>query len=302
MVFTTRLYYNRQRKDSVTTVQLKNKQFDQECALEKNRKFLQSQENSKRAMKKLFFVSCICLFFMVCEFIGGLMSHSLAIMVDAAHMFSDVAGFMISFFAIYISQRKQTFESSYGYHRAEILGPMLSIFVIWGLLVWLNIEAIKRVIDPPTNINADVMLVTSIVGLICNIVNFCALNCACGSDPAEIAETEHVSESEHDDWTVEGKSTMHQKKPHLALTQVLLGVYVPRQAHMCIMKQSQSKVSRVEHELDKIDNDNEEDLEKGSINSASKNNDAIYNSANGQKRKFSLQEQRTNNILKDTHI
>jgi zinc transporter 2 len=160
-------------------------------------------------MKKLFFVSCICFFFMICEFIGGLYSHSLAIMVDAAHMFSDVAGFMISFFAIYISQRKATFNNSYGYHRSEILGAILSIFVIWGLLVWLNIEAVARMIDPPKNINADVMLITAIIGLICNIVNFCALNCACGSDAAENEITEHVSESEHDDWTIENKSKVH---------------------------------------------------------------------------------------------
>lgn len=229
MVFTTRLYYNRQRKESVTSVQINKKEFEQECALEKSKKFLNSQENSKRAMKKLFFVSCICLFFMVCEFVGGILSGSLAIMVDAAHMFSDVAGFMISFLAIYISQRKQTFNNSYGYHRSEILGAMLSIFVIWGLLVWLNIEAIKRIIVPPKDINADVMLITAIIGLLCNIVNFCALNCACGTEAADENPTEHVSESEHDDWTIDKKSHLpHVKKPHLALTQVLLGVYVPR--------------------------------------------------------------------------
>ena len=40
---------------------------------------------------------------MITEFVGGYISNSLAIMTDAAHMFSDVAGFMISFFSIYIS-------------------------------------------------------------------------------------------------------------------------------------------------------------------------------------------------------
>ena len=170
-------------------------------------------------MKKLFFVSCICLFFMICEFIGGIISHSLSIMVDAAHMFSDVAGFMISFFAIYLSQRKQTFNKSYGYHRSEILGALLSIFVIWGLLIWLNIQAIDRIITPPTNINADVMLITAIIGLFCNIINFCALNCACGTPQAENLTSEYLSESEHDDWTIDKKSNLpHVQKPHLALT------------------------------------------------------------------------------------
>lgn len=186
-------------------------------------------------MKKLFFVSLICLFFMVCELIGGIISGSLAILVDAAHMFSDVAGFMISFVAIYISQRKVTFNKSYGYHRAEVLGAMLSVFVIWGLLIWLNIEAINRIITPPKDINADVMLITSIIGLMCNIINFCALNCACGTDIEEEDANEQI-ESDHDDWTIDMKDELPHKKTHLELTQILLGVYKPRQAHLCIMR------------------------------------------------------------------
>jgi zinc transporter 2 len=54
-------------------------------------------------MKKLLFVSFICFFFMVCEFAGGIISGSLAILADAAHLLSDVAGFMISYLAIHIS-------------------------------------------------------------------------------------------------------------------------------------------------------------------------------------------------------
>jgi zinc transporter 2 len=92
-------------------------------------------------MKKLFFVSFICFIFMGLELAGGILSGSLAILTDAAHMFSDVAGFMISFFSIYISQNNSPFAYSYCYHRAEILGAFMSIFLIWGLLGWLNYEA-----------------------------------------------------------------------------------------------------------------------------------------------------------------
>ena len=135
-------------------------------------------------MKKLFFVAVICFIFMGCEFAGGLISGSLAIMADAAHMFSDVAGFMISFFSIYVSQSKATANYSMGYHRAEILGAMLSIFLIWGLLGWLNYEAIQRLKDPP-DINADVMLITACIGFACNVINFCALGAEFGSEEEE---------------------------------------------------------------------------------------------------------------------
>jgi zinc transporter 2 len=79
------------------------KNFKNKCALEHDRKFKKKIEQGNKAMKKLFFVSFICFIFMGLEFAGGVISGSLAILTDAAHMFSDVAGFMISFFSIYIS-------------------------------------------------------------------------------------------------------------------------------------------------------------------------------------------------------
>ena len=81
---------------------------------------------------------------MVFEIIGGYYSNSIAIMTDAAHMFSDVAGFMISYLSIYLGARSSTFKLSFGYARAEILGAMASIFIIWGLLIWLMVEAVHR--------------------------------------------------------------------------------------------------------------------------------------------------------------
>ena len=70
------------------------------CALENDKIFLKNQEKSFRAMRKLLFVACICLLFMVIEYVGGAISHSLAILTDASHMLSDVAAFMISYFSI----------------------------------------------------------------------------------------------------------------------------------------------------------------------------------------------------------
>jgi zinc transporter 2 len=60
----------------------------------------QSNKISRIARRKLLSVSIVCFLFMFCEIIGGYLANSLAIMTDAAHMLSDVAGFMISYFAI----------------------------------------------------------------------------------------------------------------------------------------------------------------------------------------------------------
>ena len=122
------------------------------------------------------------------------MSGSLAIMTDAAHMFSDVAGFLISFISIYISQNKSTFKYSYGYHRAEVLGALTSIFFIWALLIWLNYEATQRILNPPEKINADVMLITAIIGFLCNIINICQLEADSSSSEEDINESENSTE------------------------------------------------------------------------------------------------------------
>ena len=192
-------------------------------------------------MKKLFFVSAICFIFMVCEFVGGIISNSLAILADAAHMFSDVAGFMISFFAIYIAQNKATFGKSMGYHRAEIIGALGSIFIIWGLLVWLNIEATNRLITPPNDIEPNIMLITAIIGFICNVVNFVALNCGCGETPGDDEEESDLEDLEYGqsnnlDSTINDslEKSGRSIKSKYSLADSLSAVYKPRQFHNCI--------------------------------------------------------------------
>jgi len=99
-------------------------------------------------MKKLIIVSFFCITFMIIEIIGGALAHSMAIMTDAAHLLSDFSGFLISIFSIWIGTRPASRYMSYGYHRAEIIGALGSIVLIWGLTLWLIFEAINRVITP----------------------------------------------------------------------------------------------------------------------------------------------------------
>jgi len=121
-------------------------------------------------MKKLIWVTIICIFFMVCEIVGGVISNSLAIMSDAAHMLSDFSGFAISMFSIIISRRKPTKSLSYGYYRCEVIGALLSVFLIWGITAWLVYEAIHRIINKEYEIEGTIMLIVAVVGFICNIL------------------------------------------------------------------------------------------------------------------------------------
>lgn len=126
-------------------------------------------EANLKARRKLSYAAGFCLLFMIAEVIGGYFANSLAIMTDAAHLLSDLAGFFISIFALWVSTRPATSRMSFGFHRAEILGAILSVLLIWlltGFLLW---EAVRR-IQKPQPVNGRLMLIVSAIGLLINII------------------------------------------------------------------------------------------------------------------------------------
>merc|ERR1719167_757386 len=132
----------------------------------------QSREEGidKRARRKLILASVLCLLFMIGEVIGGVLSSSLAIATDAAHLLTDFASFMISLFAIWLSARPKSQKMSFGWHRAEVLGAIISVLMIWvvtGVLVYM---AIQRVLTRDFEIDPEVMLITSGLGVVVNII------------------------------------------------------------------------------------------------------------------------------------
>jgi len=124
----------------------------------------------KKARNKLIYASILCVLFMIGEIIGGFLSNSLAIATDAAHLLTDFASFMISLFAIWVAAKPKSQKLSFGWHRAEVLGAIVSVLMIWlvtGILVYM---AVLRVINKNYEINAEVMLITSGMGVVVNII------------------------------------------------------------------------------------------------------------------------------------
>lgn len=106
---------------------------------------------------------------MVAECVGGYLSDSLAIMTDAAHLLSDLLAFVISIYALLVGQRAPTDKLTFGSHRAEIVGALTSVILIWGLTIWLIYEAVMRVIYPP-KVDAKIMMITAVFGFVCNLI------------------------------------------------------------------------------------------------------------------------------------
>lgn len=124
---------------------------------------------NKVAMFKLKIISTVCFTFMIIEFICGYLAGSLAIMSDATHLLSDLAGFLISLFSLIVAMKPADRNFTFGYHRFEVLGALASILIIWGLTVWLLMAAIWR-IQHPNPIVGFLMVCIAAGGLLFNII------------------------------------------------------------------------------------------------------------------------------------
>ncbi|GJQ66834.1 putative UDP-glucose:glycoprotein Glucosyltransferase [Trypoxylus dichotomus] len=130
----------------------------------------QSSDIDKKAKKKLIIASILCVVFMIGEVVGGYLSRSLAIATDAAHLLTDFASFMISLFALWMATRPATKKMPFGWYRAEVIGALTSVLLIWvvtGVLVYL---AVERIINDDFEIDAVIMLITSGIGVGVNII------------------------------------------------------------------------------------------------------------------------------------
>ncbi|KAH7424872.1 hypothetical protein KP509_11G029000 [Ceratopteris richardii] len=140
------------------------------CGLSDVRSRAKDSENRLVATRKLGFAVVLCLVFIAVEIVGGLISHSLAVLTDAAHLLSDVAGFAISLFAIWASSWEATPRQSYGFFRLEILGALLSIQLIWLLTGIIVYEAIYRMVHPSQEIDGRLMFFVAAFGFFVNVI------------------------------------------------------------------------------------------------------------------------------------
>lgn len=118
--------------------------------------------------RNLAIVFCLTAFYMVAEAIGGIVTHSLALLADAGHMLTDVAGLGMALLAINFAERPATPERTYGYYRVEILAALTNAVVLIGISVLVLYEAYQRLRNPPA-INSGAMLWIASIGLVVNI-------------------------------------------------------------------------------------------------------------------------------------
>jgi cobalt-zinc-cadmium efflux system protein len=125
---------------------------------------------SGRHRKPLAYALGLTLAYMVAEVVGGLITGSLALLADAAHMLTDAGGLALALLAVRFAERPATPQKTYGYLRAEILSALANAVVLLVVSIYILYEAYQRIISPP-DILSGPMLAVAMVGLLVNLVS-----------------------------------------------------------------------------------------------------------------------------------
>ena len=108
--------------------------------------------------------------FLVVEVVGGIVTQSLALISDAAHMLTDTAALGIALAAIRIGKRPADKRRTFGYHRFEILAATFNAMLLFGVAVYILYEAYLR-LKEPAQIHSTGMLVIAVVGMVVNLLS-----------------------------------------------------------------------------------------------------------------------------------
>ncbi len=105
--------------------------------------------------------------FVITEVIFGVIAHSMALVADAGHNFSDVIGLVLAWWATELGKKAATRRRTYGFKRASILAALANaafLFVALGAIAWEAIQRFGRV-EP---VQTGIMVAVSLVGIVVN--------------------------------------------------------------------------------------------------------------------------------------
>lgn len=125
--------------------------------------------------RRLLLALGVIVVFMVVEFVGGIISGSLALVADAAHMLTDAAALGLAASAQFFALRPADSKLHFGYRRAQVLAAFVNGILMMVLLAWILFEALTRFLNP-VDINSSLMLWVAIAGLGANIIAFLILH------------------------------------------------------------------------------------------------------------------------------
>lgn len=125
---------------------------------------------SQNSIEKRFVLSLVLtLIIFFGEVIGGLVTGSLALLSDAAHVFMDVFALGLSYFALRFSARPADERHTYGWHRLEVLAALANGLTLLVISIGIGWEAYQRFLEPAP-VRGPLMLAIAVIGLVVNLV------------------------------------------------------------------------------------------------------------------------------------
>lgn len=123
---------------------------------------------NERVKARLTWALALAGTYLLAEVAGGILTGSLALLADAGHMLTDVAGLALALLAVRFSEKPATPERTYGYYRGEILAALANGVVLIAISVYILYEAYQRMFAPPVVASGAVLAVAAI-GLVVNL-------------------------------------------------------------------------------------------------------------------------------------
>lgn len=108
--------------------------------------------------------------FLIAEAVAGVLLNSLALLADAAHMFTDAAALGIALAAMRVARRPADARRSFGYYRFEILAATFNALLLFAVAIYILYEAYQR-FRSPADVQTTGMMVVATLGLVINIIS-----------------------------------------------------------------------------------------------------------------------------------
>lgn len=121
--------------------------------------------------RRVAFAAVLIFGFMLAEVIGGLISGSLALLADAAHMLTDAGALALAWVGFKLAERPADQSRSFGWGRFKVLAAFVNGLTLIVLAAWIVIEAVQRLLEPQ-HVMGQLLLVVAVVGLLVNLIAF----------------------------------------------------------------------------------------------------------------------------------
>jgi cobalt-zinc-cadmium efflux system protein len=119
--------------------------------------------------------------FVLIELVAGFKAHSLALLSDAGHNFTDALAIGLAWVGFYMQSKPADETKTYGYHRAGVLAAFVNALTLMALSAWILYESVLR-LRAPEPVNETVMGVVAVLGLAMNGGIMLALKAASRDD------------------------------------------------------------------------------------------------------------------------